>query len=293
MDYAIMKVAAFVFNGSRHSNVVNNLFARHFHWFQKLTVTVDTRRCQKRRGRHRGQGRILQEGHLLVTLLGPKYSGEAALSRYCPGSIFRFVEGFRPVTAAQTFHSDRRRGRSERLRKRSGSQSWRLSRRLSGQQTYPGDCTCLRRSGTSLIRLPLSSSNLKTLPETSDRREAAFSGANGVSQEQSLTRSMRFAVARGRWAETWRRCARPQKRFESDLTLAEKISLQISSSFDDGDATNALSKGFVCHSGDGILQPQIPRRLRGEREKIGVYAAHGSQDVDVSPVASGDGTSAA
>lgn len=101
---AIMKVAAFVLMGVGIASC-DNLFARHFHWFQKLTVTVDTPAGAKSGAAViEVKAEYYKKGTYIGNAARAEISGEAGVIEVLPGKyLFVLLKGFDQSTAAQTF----------------------------------------------------------------------------------------------------------------------------------------------------------------------------------------------
>lgn len=83
----------------------DNLFARHFHWFQKLTVTVDTPTGSKT-----GievievKAEYYKKGTYIGNAARVDISGEAGIVEVLPGKfLFILLKGFNQSTASETF----------------------------------------------------------------------------------------------------------------------------------------------------------------------------------------------
>jgi hypothetical protein len=101
---AIVNVAAFVVMGLGIASC-DNLFARHFHWFQKLTVTVDTPAGAKSGAAVIDvKAEYYKKGTYIGNAARVDRSGEAGVIEVLPGKfLFILLKGFDQSTAALTF----------------------------------------------------------------------------------------------------------------------------------------------------------------------------------------------
>jgi hypothetical protein len=101
---AIVNVAAFVLMTLGLASC-DNLFGRHFHWFQKLTVTVDTPAGAKSGAAViEVKAEYYKKGTYIGNAARVDISGEAGVIEVLPGKfLFILLEGFDQSTAARTF----------------------------------------------------------------------------------------------------------------------------------------------------------------------------------------------
>lgn len=223
---AIMKVAAFVLMGVGIASC-DNLFARHFHWFQKLTVTVDTPAGAKSGAAViEVKAEYYKKGTYIGNAARAEISGEAGVIEVLPGKyLFVLLKGFDQSTAAQTFIP-----RSPPGEKREVAEA----KRFAIMETFE---TAIRTTDLSRRLYPV----FVTFRDIADPASLVIVNPQNLARDfgpgvklrsVALTVSPQEAIpdkvhAVLPWLEAVGQkrggVVPTQKRFESDLTLAEKI----------------------------------------------------------------------